>query len=121
MPRFLLDEMLSSVVAVQLHARGHDAVAIHQQPELRGFADSQVLELSAAEDRVLLTTNIADFVALDRLWRQAGKDHAGIILISTSTFPQDKSFIGAIVTAVHAAARNGKLPQGNEVAYLVRQ
>lgn len=120
MPRFLLDEMLSSVIAVQLGARGHDVVALHEHPELRGIADSQALELSATDNRLLVTTNIADFVALDRLWRQAGKDHAGIILISTATFPQDKSFIGGIVTSLDAAAMSGKLPRNTDVAYLNR-
>lgn len=120
MPRFVLDEMLSSVIAVQLGASGHDVVAIHQQPDLRGISDSQVLELSATDNRIVVTTNIGDFVTLDRLGRQAGKKHTGIILISTSTFPQDKSFIGAIVTALDAAARSGKLPRGADLAYLSR-
>lgn len=112
--------MLSGAIAAQLEDRSHDAVAVHERQDLRGTADHQVLQLAAAENRVVVTANIADFVALDRVWRQQGKPHAGILLISTATFPQDRSFIGAIVTALDAAAASEKLPRHAEVAYLGR-
>jgi len=118
--RFLLDEMLTAVIAAQLEVHGHDAQAIHSRPELRGIPDDQVLERAADASRIVVTTNIDDFVSLDRLWRQTGRAHSGIVLISNSAFPQNNSFIGAIVTGLCCAAQTGDLPGSGELKFLAR-
>jgi hypothetical protein len=96
----LLDEMLSSAIAEQLRARGYDVVAVTEDASLVGRADDQVLELATVAGRVLVTANIKDFVPLDQQWRAAGHAHAGLVLVSTKTFPQDRTFVGTIVAAL---------------------
>lgn len=38
----------------------------------------------------MVTLNIAVFVALDRSWRATGRTHSGILLVSTTSFQQDR-------------------------------
>ncbi len=121
MARFLLDEMLTGVICEQLQATGHDCTAIHRDPELRSLPDEQVLELATAQERVLVTRNIDDFVLLDRMWKQLARTHCGIMLVPNKTFPENRSFIGSVVKALQAADHAGALPKANEVAFLTRQ
>ena len=39
---------------------------------------------------------------LDARYRAAGQAHAGLVLVSAKTFPQDRSFIAAITSALSA-------------------
>lgn len=99
-PRLLLDEMLSDDLARQLRAHGHDVVAAVADPKLVGLPDSAVLAHATAEARVVVTRNIKDFIGLDAQYRAGSSTHAGIVLISTKTFPQDRSATGALVQAL---------------------
>lgn len=112
--RLLLDEMLSGRMAHQLRARGHDAYAIVERTDLLQLPDDRVLAQGAAEQRVVVTLNIGDLAVLDALWASEGRSHAGLLLVSTATFPQDRSFVGAIVLALEAAAQRGTLPGPGE-------
>ena len=100
--RFLLDEMLGPRVAEQLRAKGVDAVALVEEPSHRGLPDAEVLELATATDRVVVTRNVVDFLRLDQQWRAAGRAHAGILLVPQASFPHDRAFVGAVVTALAA-------------------
>ena len=116
--RLLLDEMLAATIAHQLRERGHDVYAITERPHLVSLPDDQVLGLAEAEDRALVTANIGDFATLDGRWAAAGREHGGIVFVTTSAFPQDRGFIGALVTALDAAAHDGKLPGRGQTHYL---
>lgn len=96
----LLDEMLSGVIAEQLRARGHDVVAVVDDSALIGLPDEEILAAAANKGRALVTTNIKDFVPLDQRYKASGRTHAGLVVVSSKTFPQDRSFIGAIVLAL---------------------
>ena len=74
--KLLLDENLSPGVAETLRKNGLDAVHVRDRG-LLGALDHTVLEASFAEDRVLVTSNVDDFVKLARV-REV---HPGIILI----------------------------------------
>ena len=50
--------------------------------------------------RVLVTANIRDLVPLDGRYRAAGQSHAGLILVSTKTFPQNRGFPSAITASL---------------------
>jgi len=121
MARFLLDEMLTGVIGDQLEATGHDCTAIHRDPELRSLADEQVLELATAQQRILITRNIDDFVHLDRMWKQFARTHCGIILVPNKTFPENRSFIGSVVKALQAAEGAAALPKADELVFLTHQ
>jgi len=59
--KLLLDENLSPWVAVQLRADGVDVVHIRERGIL-GALDREVLKLAYQEDRILVTSNVADLI-----------------------------------------------------------
>jgi predicted nuclease of predicted toxin-antitoxin system len=75
-PKLLIDENLSPNVAVALRAEGVDAVHVRDRG-LNGASDAQVLDLAFREDRILVTSNVDDFVKLVR----AREIHAGLVLL----------------------------------------
>jgi predicted nuclease of predicted toxin-antitoxin system len=82
--RLLLDANLSPRgVAARLREASHDVLALAEDAAFEGLPDPQVLELAASEQRVLITRNSRDFAPLARQWAEAGRSHAGIILIWT--------------------------------------
>ena len=118
--QLLLDELLSGRIAEQLRARGHDAVAIVERPDAIQLPDDEVLALGASEERVVVTLNIADFALLDAAWTSQGPSHAGLLLLGAATFPQDRTFVGAVVTALDTAAQHTLLPGPGEMRFLAR-
>jgi predicted nuclease of predicted toxin-antitoxin system len=82
--RLLLDADLSpDRIGTALRDRGHDVLSLGSDPGRRHLADPQVLGLAASEGRILVTRNSKDFLPLARAWAEAGRHHAGIILIWT--------------------------------------
>lgn len=98
--RLLLDEMFSDQIAMQLQARGHGVRSVVADPSLVAVPDDQLLAEAAEAGRALVTANIKDFVPLDGHYEASGRPHAGLILVSTKTFPQDRSHTGTVVTAL---------------------
>jgi hypothetical protein len=122
----LLDEMLSGGIAAQLRARGRDAVAVVENTALIGLADDEILAAARTAERALVTCNIRDFVPLDQRYQASGTIHRGLVLVSSKAFPQDRSFIGALVSALDhllgadalrgdAVIFLGRRPEGNEM------
>lgn len=105
----LLDEMFSNTIAEQLSIRGRDVRAVIADRSLVGLPDERILAQAAAEGRALVTANIRDFVPLDALHRAVGRPHAGIVLVAARTFPQNRTFTGALVDGL---ARLLKDPDG---------
>jgi hypothetical protein len=117
--RLLLDEMLSPKIGAALEAHGHDVATVTRRPDLMALHDDEpILAAAAAENRVIVTANIGDFAALDAQWTAEGRAHAGIVLVSTSQFPQDRSFIGRVANALLTAAETGALPGRSQTLYL---
>lgn len=96
----LLDEMLSGEIAAQIRRRGHDVIAVVEDTSLTALADEEILAQAATGGRALVTINIKDFVPLDQRYKASGRNHGGLVLVSAKTFPQDRSFIGAVVSAL---------------------
>lgn len=118
--RLLLDEMLSGAIAGQLRAKGHDVLAVVSDPALTGLADDQILAHASAAGRALVTANIKDFMPLDARYRAAGQPHAGLVLISAKTFPQDRSFTATITTALSALLDQPNPIEAGQVLFLGR-
>ena len=74
--KLLLDENLSPWVAQQLRDEGVDAVHVNER-NLSGATDTQVFARAYQEDRVLVTSNVADFEKLCR----SIEAHAGVVLL----------------------------------------
>src|SRR5918997_1441108 len=83
--RILLDAHISGrSVGEALTEGGHDVRALDSEVELEGLSDPEVLELAAAEGRVLVTAKVRDFEPLLREWAGEGRSHAGVILVPSS-------------------------------------
>jgi Domain of unknown function (DUF5615) len=120
MSLLLLDEMFSGIIAEQLRAKGHDVLAAVADPALVGLADDQILAHAAAARRALVTANIKDFIPLDARYRAASQTHAGLILVSAKTFPQDRTFTAAIISALSALLDQPSQIQPGQVLFLSR-
>ena len=82
--RLLLDANLSPQrIGDPLRKRGHDARAAAADPDIEALVDEQLLELATKDRRVLVTRNSRDFAPICRLWAEAGREHAGVILVWT--------------------------------------
>ena len=113
--------MLSGEIARQLREAGRDVVAAVEYRELIGAADDDVLTRATADGRCVVTANVRDFAALHTQWASAGRSHAGILYVVTRAFLQDRSFVGAVVTALEFALVHGHTPTSGQESYLSRQ
>ena len=116
----LLDEMFSDDIARQLRTKGYDVISVVADLALAGLPDDQVLAYATAEGRPLVTANIKDFVPLDARYRAAGQSHAGLILVSTKTFPQNRGFPSAVTTALATPLSGTAKIQSSQVLFLMR-
>ena len=98
--RLVLDEHYSQAIAEGLRKRGHDAISVHERPDLEGLKDPQLFPLLAGERRALLTENWADYHDEMRKAAQAGRDHYGVLFTSRRQMPRSKHTIGLYVRIV---------------------
>ena len=118
--RLLLDEMFPRAMADQLNAKGHDVRAVVADPEFAGLPDEDVLIGATEAGRALVTANIKDFMPIDARYRAASRSHAGLVMVSSKTFPQSRGYVIAVTSALDAllAADGGIQPGG--VVFLAR-
>ena len=57
---------------------------------------------------------------MDARYRAAGQSHAGLILVSTKTFPQNRSFPAAITSALVTLLGGTSKIQSGRVLFLTR-
>jgi predicted nuclease of predicted toxin-antitoxin system len=99
----MLDANLSPKrIGAALEKRGHDVLSLASDAALGALDDPEVLELAAAHERIMVTRNSRDFAPLLRVWAEAGRHHAGCILIWT----HDHHEFGAIITGVSELLRD---------------
>lgn len=70
------------MIADQLRKLGHDVLALDERRDLEGVDDAEVLALATEDQRIVVTFNLRDFAPLLRQLAEAGKPHAGCILIA---------------------------------------
>ena len=100
--KLLLDEMSSPAIARALRDRGHDAVAVAEQPEWRALSDVEVIAVARRERRVVVTANIRDFRPLHHeLVAPSGAGHAGLVLVPTS-YRLRRQDVGRLVAGLEA-------------------
>lgn len=91
--KILLDAHISGrTVGRALTEHGHDVRALDSEAELEGLSDPDVLELAAAEGRILVTANIKDFEPLLREWAGESRVHAGVILVPSALETRPSAF-----------------------------
>lgn len=95
--RLLLDANLSSRrIGGPLREQGHDVRGVADEPDLEGLDDESVLELATQDERIVITRNSRDFAPICRIWAEAGRDHAGVILIWSLSHRQYGEIIGGV-------------------------
>lgn len=112
--KLLLDEMFSALVATELRARGHDAVAITEREDWQSLSDPEVIALARTEQRAVVTANLRDFRPLHaELVAPGGKGHAGMVFLPGS-FRPTRAATGQIVAALEA--RLAEYPGDDDLA-----
>ena len=99
--KLLLDEMWPPSIAEALRERGHDVVAAAERPDLRGQPDEVIFHVARAEERAVVTENVADFRPLAAAELRAGRSHPGLIFTSDRAFPRGNArTAGRLVAAL---------------------
>ncbi len=112
--------MFSDTIAEQLRAKGHDVLAVVADPALTALPDDQILAHAAAAGRALVTANIKDFMPLDAEYRAAGHEHAGLILVSAKTFPQDRTYTASLASSLSNLLDQPRPIRAGQVLFLRR-
>ena len=79
--RFLTDEDVYGAIAPAPRNRGFDATST-PEAERSGESDESQLQWAAAEQRVLVTFNVAHFARLHGEWISRERHHAGVVVSS---------------------------------------
>jgi predicted nuclease of predicted toxin-antitoxin system len=75
------DEMIDPRLAIVLGHQGYDMESCQEAGRANlALDDDEQLAYASRHGRALLTFNSDDFHRLDRRWRLAGRQHAGIIV-----------------------------------------
>jgi hypothetical protein len=99
--KLLLDEHHSPKIAAQLVKAGFDVVAASSQEHARNITDEELLAVATADDRVIVTENIADFTPLAAHWAADGRKHPGIIRTHPDRFNRSRaSYPGSLIRAL---------------------
>jgi predicted nuclease of predicted toxin-antitoxin system len=98
--KLCLDEHYSPQIAEALRRAGHDVTSVKERPELVSLSDDDLLATMQAEQRALLTENVADFAPLIATRGANGQSHHGIVYTSNSSMPRSKETIGIYVRAL---------------------
>jgi hypothetical protein len=79
--RLFTDEMIFPELPADLRRRGYDAESCAEAGRSgQAIPDEAQLAYATEHGRTLLTFNKVDFLRLDRVWKAAGRPHAGIIV-----------------------------------------
>lgn len=98
--RLFLDAHVSGRrVARALRTQGHDVRAADEERHLDGMIDEDLLALAAAERRILVTFNVADFPSIVRRWAEEDRTHWGCAIVVGI----DHSEFGTIIRVIGRA------------------
>jgi predicted nuclease of predicted toxin-antitoxin system len=101
--KLLLDEMYSPDLAEALRVADIDACTVVELG-LAGSSDPEVFAAAIADERTLLTENVADFARISADHVVAGQHHPGVLIALSSRFSRRAAGIGLLVTAVRVVA-----------------
>jgi predicted nuclease of predicted toxin-antitoxin system len=87
--RLLLETHFPAALARQLQRHGIDAETLQdwQGGVFRTAGDEAILTAAAADGRVLVTYDVKTIPTRLMLWAEEERRHAGVILVSSTSFP----------------------------------
>lgn len=97
--RFFIDEDLSPKLAEECHRAGYDASTVRDRNMLRA-TDREVSELCFREDRVLVTNNAGDFLAL----AEEQGIHPGLVFLPLGTRQGMRLWMKAAIAEIERLA-----------------
>lgn len=97
--RLLLDEHFSPEIARQLRARGHDVIAVKEQPDLIGRADRVHFASMPEQRRAIVTQDLGDFRPLLAEAIRAATKTYGLVCVPARV-SLSRSAIGQIVESL---------------------
>ena len=110
--------MLSADIAVRLGKRGHDVLAVVADSSLVGLADQQSSLKPPLVVALWSLPTSRTSSPLDAQYKTAGRQHAGLVLVSTKTVPQDRTLLSALKRKVGQLERAlGRKTYELEVAF----
>jgi hypothetical protein len=81
LPKLYIDEDTQSDALIQaLRSRGISLLTT-SEAGMTKQTDEEQLRFATSEERVFITSNVADFARLHREWLDAGSNHSGIIIV----------------------------------------
>jgi predicted nuclease of predicted toxin-antitoxin system len=98
--RFFVDEDLSPASVAECHRVGYDATCGRDRGML-GASDRAIADLCMDEDRILVTNNAIDFLALAR---EAGL-HPGLVVMPLATRSEERSWMTAVIRSIEEEAK----------------
>jgi predicted nuclease of predicted toxin-antitoxin system len=115
--KFYTDSHIAMAVVEQLRNRGVDIIHC-AEINMENAADTEHFEYATAEGRTVITCD-RDFLVLNEVWLDQGKNHAGIVFVR----PQSQGNIGRMVkylfTLYQRVTANADILQ-NEVHNMVQ-
>lgn len=98
--KLLLDEMHAPVVARTLRERGHDVIAVADEPDRRAATDDELFVFAAGDGRRIVTENVKDFRRILFRAEESGQRTAGVLLTSSRSFPRSRRNSGPLIKAL---------------------
>lgn len=95
--------MYSGVHADSLRAADVNASTVFELG-LAGSSDPDVFAQAVAQDRALLTENVADFTRISAECLTAGEHHPGLLIALSSRFSRRPSGVSSLVDAIVSVA-----------------
>jgi predicted nuclease of predicted toxin-antitoxin system len=86
--RLLLDEHLAPTLAEQLRSRGHDVIAVADDPALRGLPDVVLLDRATADDRAVVTYDVRGYLPLVSARISVDEPTPGLVVIAADRYPR---------------------------------
>jgi hypothetical protein len=118
--RLYSDVHIDKAVANQLRMHGVDIVRC-QDVGMHHARDDEHLQYATDNHRAVVTSD-ADFLALDKQWRNNGQEHAGIYFVKAELTNRGSAAIGITVQSLlfwHEAIEAGAASNENDVYNLV--
>jgi predicted nuclease of predicted toxin-antitoxin system len=78
LPKFLTDVHVSKIAIKELQRRGVDIVHCEEAGLGEGTEDEALLIYAIGQGRIVVSCD-SDFLNWDAVWKQQGKEHAGIV------------------------------------------
>jgi hypothetical protein len=78
---YLDEDTQSAALIASLRSRGLNVFTTTEAGMFSG-TDEEQLKLATSRNLVLVSCNVADFARIHHQWSAAGRDHAGVILIT---------------------------------------